>query len=211
MTREYRTDLDYIPADYDDLYRAFFAGNDSLAANILRKKLPYATSDESVELVHEGFCVMMESDMLERFDPEKSNFGGVVFFVMRSVIANYLRRESRKPIGKLRGPSIVSGADPDDGEGAKGTIWAESLSALRVRRSVSGMVDLEDRVDRIFLWAENLAQSSTKKRESSIYSMLSLLFEGYRPCEIGRELGVSGQTITNWMDWVGDEMPVNLR
>jgi hypothetical protein len=108
MARE-RPDNSYVPTDYEDLYRYYIRtpGTVSLAEATIKRAIPTADYEQLQELAHEAFLRMKRFTILERFDADKSNFGGMVFVAARSAAVNWLSRNEHDPNGALRGGSLV--------------------------------------------------------------------------------------------------------
>ena len=187
----------YIPSDYQDLYSSYCQVG-GLVDGIIRKKLKYATSDERETLRHDIFLRMLDKGILEYFDPSKSQFGGQVYMVARTVIVNHLERKGRNPVTGLHGGSLVE----SHGEAMLPGEW--SLEAL------FGSVDLPDLdrerlVDRIFSWARDLKERNRHKRDRSILPLMVALLDGNTVQECGEQLGVTRATVYNWLKFIREE------
>jgi len=121
----------YIPTDYDDLYRYYIHGDgngNSLCHKIIRSILSHSNEDERETLAHDVFERILKNQMLTKFDPNKANFGGVIFFVTRSIVVNHLDRKGRTPLTGLNGGSLVV-TDPDEEAFEPGVYNLERLFA----------------------------------------------------------------------------------
>jgi hypothetical protein len=121
MARE-RPDNSYVPTDYEDLYRYYIRtpGTVSLAEATIKRAIPTADYEQLQELAHEAFLRMKRFTILERFDADKSNFGGMVFVAARSAAVNWLSRNEHDPNGALRGGSLVeTQRTTEKGEGTR--------------------------------------------------------------------------------------------
>ncbi len=109
---------DVIPKDYEELYLHYIAGTmtrPSLCQQIIRTMTKgNATEEEREVLSHDVFTRCLEKDILKVFDPSKANFGGVIFFVTRSIVVNYLSRKARNPLGNLRAGTLVESSGGDE-------------------------------------------------------------------------------------------------
>jgi len=190
----------YIPKDYDDLYRYYIRGDgngNSLCHKIIRSILSHSNEDERETLAHDVFERILKNKMLEKFDETKANFGGVIFFVTRSIVVNHLDRKGRTPLTGLNGGSLVV-TDPDDEAFEPGVYNLERLFASDVPDS-GRAIDASEMVKNITIWAKRLYENPAHKRDASLYPLLTLLYEGFNPKECGLELGVTPSTIHNWL------------
>ena len=190
----------YIPKNYDDLYRYYIHGDgngNSLCHKIIRSILSHSTEDERETLAHDVFERVMKSNMLEKFDSDKANFGGVIFFVTRSIVVNHLDRKGRTPLTGLNGGSLVI-TDPDDEVFEPGVYNLERLFSADVP-DTGDALDASKTVRILILWAKGLYDKPAHKRDASLYPLLGLLREGFNPKECGQELGVTPSTVHNWL------------
>lgn len=199
----------YIPADYDDLYRYYIAGEGklsgtSLAATLIRSHMPYATEDERETLAHDVFVRIMEKDMLLKFDATKGNFGGVIFFVTRTICANYLGRKSRTPVTGLNGGSLQT-RDLEDGEFEPGVYSLDRLFGGEVPAPEEAIFNRRI-LSELFDWAKGLYEAPRHKRDASLYPLLNLMAEQYDAQECGKELSVTPSTVHNWIGVLRDRI-----
>jgi len=190
----------YIPKDYEDLYLYYIHGDgngNSLCHKIIRSILSHSTQDERETLAHDVFERIMKSGMLEKFDPNKANFGGVIFFVTRSIVVNHLDRKGRTPLTGLNGGSLVI-TDPDDETFEPGVYNLERLFQADIP-DAGHALDASTTVENLIIWAKKLHDKPAHKRDASLYPLLGLLHEGFNPKECGQELGVTPSTIHNWL------------
>jgi hypothetical protein len=191
---------DYVPKNYDDLYRYYILGDgngNSLCRQIMRKILPYATPTETEELSQSVAMRLIEKQMLEKFDPQLGNFGGVIFFTTRTVCVNHLSKKSRNPITGLHGGSLAS-TDPDDGEFEPGVYSLDRLFGTECpdheTRMYTNIV-----VTELARRARKLFENPRHKRDESLFPLLKLLLSQHDPKECGAALGVTPSTIHNWL------------
>ena len=194
-------DHNYIPTDYDDLYihyiRTRSDGGPSLCQTLIRSFMPFATPDEMEELAQEVALRLMEHNMLARFDPAKSNFGGVIFFTTRTVCVNHLKKKGRNPITGLNGGSLME-TDPEDGEFVPG-MW--SLDRLFGTETPDREAQLDARhlIERLYDWAAGLAANPQHKRDESLLQVIQMMATQSDAKEMGKALGVTPSTIHNWL------------
>lgn len=197
------TENDYIPTDYDDLYRYYFLGDgrgNSLVNKLIRSMMRHATSEEREVLAQDIFLRILDKKQLEGFDPSKANFGGVIFYVTRSIVVNHLERKGRNPLTGLCAGSL-SETDPEDGDFEPGMYSLDRLfGAEEIDRAAA--YDAETLVGRLQKWAKSLYENPTQKRDASLYPLLGMLAEGYDPRECGERLGVTASTISNWVAFI---------
>lgn len=198
---------DYVPKDYDDLYRYYIAGDghgNSLCHQLIRHFLPYGDQDERDTLAHDIFLRLMDKDMITRFDPSKANFGGVIYFVTRTVCINHLSKKSRNPITGLNGGTLAT-KDPEDDVFEPGVYSLDRLFGTEAPNH-------EEQLHTVFLlneltsWAKSLFDKPRHKRDRSLYPLIKLLREQHDPRECGEELGVTSSTISNWMEVLRKQM-----
>lgn len=192
---------DYIPTDYEDLYRHYILGDghgNSLCHKIVRHYLPYSDSDERETLAHDVFLRLIEKDMLKVFDPDKANFGGVIFFVTRTICVNHLARKQRNPLTGLNGGSLLS-RDLEEGEFEPGLYSLDRLFGTEAPRYEDQMTARKI-VGELVTWAKGLYDAPRHKRDQSLYPLLGLLADQHDPKECGAQLGVTPSTIHNWIE-----------
>jgi hypothetical protein len=193
-------DNNYIPRDYQDLYCHYILGpfpGGSLCAKLIRHFLPYATPDEKETLLHDVFLRIMEKEMLKVFDPTKANFGGVIFFVTRTICTNHLNRKSRSPLGNLRGGSLVE-RDLEDGVFEPGVYSLDRIFGTEAPRNEEHLY-AKRVLGELVSWTKTLYDTPRHKRDQSLFPLLNLLAEQRDPKECGVALGVTASTIANWM------------
>jgi len=206
MDRKKDTSNDYVPRDYEDLYRYYIVGDgngNSLAHKLIRSMLKYSTEDERETLSHDVFVRLLEHKMLEKFDHAKSNFGGVIYFTTRTIVVNHLARKGRNPLTGLSGGTLVS-QDPEEGEFEPGTYNLDRLFGSSTPDN-EGRMDAMKMLKELFAWAKDLQARSKNKRDESIIDLLNLLAEERDLKECGEVLGVTTSTVHNWMGLIRDK------
>lgn len=202
-TKEHDKANSYIPKDYEDLYLYYIQGDgrcggrSSLCKTLLRHYLPYSSLEEQENLAHDVFFRILDKKQLGVFDPEKSNFGGVIYYVVRTVVSNFLDQRTRNPITGLHGGSIVQ-STPFDKEFEPGTYSLDKLFAPEAPNRES-QVFARDMVVKIFNYAKERLDISANKRDKSLLTLLELMMDGYDPKECAEELGVTPSTTYNWV------------
>jgi len=159
----------YIPKDYEDLYLYYIHGDgngNSLCHKIIRSILSHSTQDERETLAHDVFERIMKSGMLGKFDPNKANFGGVIFFVTRSIVVNHLDRKGRTPLTGLNGGSLVI-TDPDDETFEPGVYTLERLFQADIP-DAGDALDASTLVENLIIWAKKLHDKPAHKRDAII-------------------------------------------
>lgn len=191
---------DYIPKDYEDLYRYYIVGDgqgNSLVHKLIRSMMPHATDDERETLVQDIFVRIMAKDQLKVFDATKANFGGVIFYVTRSIVVNHLDRKGRNPVTGLNAGSLAA-TDSEDGEFEPGVYSLDRLFGTDAQDQ-DAAIDAARLVGKLQAWAKRLYDKPAHKRDESLYPLLGLLAEGNDPKECGAVLGVTPSTIHNWL------------
>jgi len=195
-----RLSNDYVPKDYDDLYRYYFLGDGDrtgLVYGCIGKFCRTESSEEKQDLACQIFLRCMERNVLKLFDPMKSNFGGVIFFVSRSICVNYLAKKSRDPIAGLKAGTLVMTSSGNFEQGV--------YDLERMDDGVDPMAELDVGehatylITRLFEWAAERKEDPKVKRDSAFLPLLELMSEGRKVAECGKELGVTSSTIHNWL------------
>jgi DNA-directed RNA polymerase specialized sigma24 family protein len=195
----------YVPTDYADFYLYYIQGSghgNSLCHQIIRSMMPYADQQEREDLAHNVFLRAYEKKILDVFDPTKSNFGGVIFFLTRTVVVNHLGRKSRNPITGLKAGTLVDG-DAESETFEPGVYHLDRLF-LSESPDPGDRMDLQslfnhlvDRCKQLQEQAHPTAYRDTRKR--SLLPLLELLIRECEPDECGAQLGVTASTIANWL------------
>lgn len=194
------TSNNYVPKDYSDLYQYYFVGDgkgNSLVCKLIRSMLKHATEEEKEILTQDIFLRILDKDQLNVFDETKGNFGGVIYYVTRSIISNHLDRKGRNPLTGLCAGSL-SETDPEDGEFEPGVYSLDRLFGSSDLDRASAY-DAETLIGQLQQWAKALYYRPSHKRDESLYPLIGMLAEGYDPKECGVALGVTPSTISNWM------------
>jgi len=203
MSRKSDTKNNYVPTDYDDLYRYYIQGERSLCSSLVRTMMPYATPDELETLPEDVFLRIQEKDMIKVFDPSKANFGGVIFFVTRTIVGNYLAKKSRNPLTGLCGGSLSS-TEPEDGLFEPGAYSLTRLFGAPTPR-YEAQLDARRILSELFDWAKALHDAPRHKRDQSLYPLLEMVAEETDPKEAAVRLGVTPSTISNWLVHIKDK------
>lgn len=189
----------YVPKDYEELYRYYIIGNgngDSLCHKIIRNFLPHSDQDERETLAHDVFVRAFQKDVLRIFDPSKANFGGVIYFVTRTICVNHLSRKSRNPVTGLKAGTL-SEKDPED-EFEPGMYSLDRLFVVDAP-DYDSAIDNREVIKELMARTKALFDHPRHKRDQSLYPLLNLLAEQNDPKECGAALGVTPSTIHNWL------------
>lgn len=195
------TKNDYIPKNYDDLYRYYVLGDgngNSLTHQLIRKIVPHADNDEREVLAQETFLRIIKTDMLNRYDPTKANFGGVIFFVCRSICVNHLSKKSRNPLTGLNGGSL-SMVDAEDETFEPGVYSLDRLFGTEAPDHEGDMTN-SLLIKELKEWAQRLAATPRHKRDQSLILLINLIYEQHETKDCGKILGVTPSTVSNWME-----------
>jgi DNA-directed RNA polymerase specialized sigma24 family protein len=190
----------FIPETYEQMFSHYFIGDgngNSLAASTLKKFLPFADQDEVQVLLQDSILKAMKCRVIEKFDPEKANFGGAVFFVVRSICVNHLKRKSRNPVTGLSAGSLVE-ASSDSDEGFTAGEWNLDHVFPAKNDDPEGSFDARSIVEKLTIWTKQMMDAPSHKRDECLHPLLALLAEGRDPKECSEELGVTVSTIHNW-------------
>jgi len=189
----------YVPEDYEDLYTYYIvgrSGGSSLCKTLIRNYLPFSDDGERESLLHDVFLRLFQHNMLERFDPAKSNFGGVIFFVTRTIVVNYLDRRTRNPITGLKKGSIENSGPSEDFE--PGVIQLDQIFSVAPTATETD-IDRSRRLERLMDYARNCFHNPQSHRDRKLLDLLKLLLEGHEPKDCAAPLGVTPSTIYNWI------------
>lgn len=201
---------DYIPRDYEDLYRYYILGSgngNSLCHQVIRSMLPYSDEDERETLAHDVWLRCRTKELLKIFDPEKANFGGAIFFVTRTIVVNHLNRKGRNPLTGLKAGTLTD-LDPGEWTASPGVYHLDRLFATETpdpgeRLDLLKLLkELRDRCAALKEKAHPTAYQATRDR--SLLPLLELLIQECDPEECGTKLGVTASTIHNWLGIIRD-------
>jgi len=192
-----------IPKNYDEVYQVYFAGSSSLAQTLVRRALPFTqdASDLREEILQDAFVKLMDMDILNRFDPSKSNFGGMVFCAVRSIVGNYMNKRTRNPLTGLNGGSLVDETGDDEFEPGVYSLDRMFIAATEERSLEASALDAAGKVARLYKKAVEHMDNPRNKRDRNIKPLLDLLAEGYTTVEAAKELGVTNGTVHNWINF----------
>lgn len=203
--------FDFVPANYEELFNHYVAGTNnggsSIVRTLVRTFMTHGTDDEMETLTQDVFLRCLDKKVIEGYNPEKANFGGVIYFVTRSVCANYLDRKSRDPISGLYGGSLVS-EDPEDGTFTPGTWNLERFSVPA--QDIAKSYESHEQVQWLVDFARNASAKPRNKRDESLLPLLNLLMEEFTPQECAEQLKVTTTTVTNWMKYLAEIMQDRL-
>lgn len=190
----------YVPKDYEDLYNVYIEGDgkgNSLCQQIIRKMLPYGTPEELENLRYDVFLRILEKDLLKSYDPAKANFGGVIFFVTRTIVVNHLSKKERNPLTGLHGGSLIESSDVGETQ-----VWEPgtySLDRLFVQdHGPEKELDAQKLYSRLLDWARKMEAAPQSLRDRSLRTLLLLMREGSTTQECAESLGVTASTVANW-------------
>lgn len=186
----------FVPANIEEFYTHYVMGSDSLVNQILRQMLPYGTPEEREDLASGVVLRAMEHKSIEKYDAGKANFGGVVFFLTRSVVTHHLSRKSHDPVTGLNGGSLTS-TDGEDFE-----LGAFSLERMFGTDEFERSVVAKSTLDKLVDFAKRAAAKASNKRDRSLLPLMNLMAQGYEPKEIAGQLGVTQSTVGNWVAYL---------
>jgi len=208
-TTKAKRDYEFVPTNYQELYDHYIAGNgsNSIARTLVRSFMTHGTDDEIETLVQDVFLRCLDKKVIEGYDPKKANFGGVIFFVVRSLCCNLLDRKDRDPLGGLYGGSLVT-EDAEDGVFTPGTWNLDRFTAPA--RDVASTYEAEEQVAWLVEFTKSAKANPKNKRDESLYPLMLLLVEEYTPVECAEKLSVTTTTVTNWMKYLANVMTSRL-
>ena len=195
----------YIPEDYEDLYLTYFdPSQDSFVRGLTRRYAGSKASESDVEdLLHATFERMLRLKQLEKFDPERGNFGLFLQQIIRSVTYNWHAKSKRTPTSLGtggRGERYRRGRRSDrEGGKAEDEENLILLGLIAEQPSPEEIVAYAELERRLFEAAEAAgASENPSTRDANLEPMLNLLASGIDAKDAAAELGVSPSTITHW-------------
>lgn len=200
-------DYNFIPKTYEELFRHYVAKDEtgySIVRALIRKILPHVNEEEMETLAQDIFVRCMAKEVIRIYDPKKANFGGVIFFVTRSVCVNYLGRKSRDPMGLLYGGSLVETVEDRDESFQRREYQVDKFLIDEV--SPDRKVESAQLVRHLQRWAKALATNPRHVRDAKMPQLLQLLIEQREPDECAKILGISESTVVNWMGVMAAEV-----
>lgn len=200
MTKATRN-FDFVPSNYEELYTHYVEGKggNSIVRTLVRTFMKHGTEEEMDVLTQDVFLRCLDKKVIEGYDASKANFGGVIYFVTRSVCVNHLNKKSRDPVGGLYGGSLTT-QDPGDGTFTPG-VWNLDRFAPAAN-DVARDYEAKDQVSKLLEFATKAHAAPRNKRDESLLPLLSLLAEEYSPQECAEKLKVTTTTVTNWMKYL---------
>lgn len=198
----------FVPSSYEELYEYYVRGRggDSLTKTLIRFFVPLASEDDKEALSHDVFVRCMERDVIRIYDPSKANFGGVIFFVTRSVCLNFKDRRTRSPLDGKYGGSIQLGQDHEFEPGVFRLDTIFSVDSGVNERTLTA----KNMTQKLLSWAQSRAAHPQNKRDQSLLPLLVLLLEDLDPKECAPRLGVTAPTVINWIGYIRSQLPVIL-
>lgn len=197
------SDIDnaFVPETNEQLYIHYILGRggESLTKSLVRHFIPYLTEDEQEALTHDVFVRCMEKEVIKKYDPTKANFGGVIFFVTRTICLNFKDRRTRNPMTGLSAGTIDT--TKLDMEFEPGILRLDSIFSKEPDVSEVG-IDTQRFLNSMFEWARSLSETGQNKRDKSLFLLLGLMAQQLEPKECAPLLGVTTSTIHNWMGFI---------
>jgi len=189
-------DGSFIPKTYEELYTHYIAGSGhaSFCKKLVRNFLPYVEVEEVDNFAHDVFLRCVQHKVIEKYDSTKANFGGVLFFVTKTICCTYLSKKTRDPIGGLRVGSLVEASV----EGSKEI----TLESLVVDEHEDLKHEAKDLVEKLTMKVDSIADLGRSTRDKKLKELLGLLFEGYTVEECAAELRVTKSTVYNWLGYL---------
>jgi hypothetical protein len=192
--------FDYIPESYDSLYRVYFAPKYSLVNMLVKKAFKGFLRDHDLFLTlpHDIFARCLEQDILTKFDPDKGNFGGLLFMVVRTIAENFRRHRKIDPMGKNLSGSLE--AVDEDADFTPGVYDIDAMCKPTpdcVRQLIS-----QQGVDNLFTFAQQAHDRGKTKRDRSLLPLLKLLYIQEENETIYEALDVTDTTVVNWKSYL---------
>lgn len=202
-------DFDFVPSSYEELYNHYVVGvnGNSIVRTLVRSFMKHGTEDEMETLTQDVFLRCMDKKVIEGYNPEKANFGGVIYFVTRSICCNHLDRKERDPVAGLYGGSLTT-EDPEEGTFTPG-VW--NLDRFVVpAQDVAKSYEAAEQVEWLVTFAQQAQANAKNKRDESLLPLLKLLMEEFTPQECATQLKVTTTTVSNWMKYLKEAITTGL-
>lgn len=170
---------DFVPTTYEDLYLHYFADRAGWAAGVVRRYFKGAAeSGDLDDLLHDSWMRCRRQELLEKYDPTRGNFGGLIFQAVRSECLNRLGRDERTPTEGAAGLHEIRGAmEPTQEEDA------QAASVLRLLEAV----------------AEEAAEGADPgSRDAKLGQMVAMLLDEATGPEVADALGISKASVCYW-------------
>lgn len=190
----------YVPKDYEDLYEHYFdVRRSTLASGLVRRWAPTADDAAREDLVHDAWMRMARQGLLERFDPERGNFGLLVHQVVRSEVFNWHAKQLRTPTAGAK--AVPSG--PLSGGG--GPYWNESPGEEEYSAGCLGSTEATQHdqaeameiVDRVYRFTQEAAEASGSPRTGQhLWEVFETLARGGQCKEAAESIGVSPAAVS---------------
>ena len=165
-------DLDFVPANYEELYKHYVAGegSNSIVRTLVRTFLTHGTEEELETLTQDVFLRCIDKKVIEGYDREKANFGGVIYFVTRSICCNHLDRKQRDPISGLYGGSLTTEESSEEGF----TPGVYQLDRFYVPTpDIARSYEAHEQVQSLLSHTQALANAPKNKRDESLFALVS--------------------------------------
>jgi len=188
-----KKDNNFVPENAEQMWNHYFAGSDSIANQVLRTMMPYASSEEREDLLQTAVVRAIEHNIIGKFDRTKGNFGGLVYVCVRSAVSNHLGKKERGPIDGLSKGSIVE----TDDEFEFGQFQLGRMFAVDTR--IDEALDASEKLGSLFSYCKDCLRRNGHKRDRSLLPLLEMLAEGLAPKDCAEKLGVTLSTVHNWM------------
>lgn len=193
-----------IPTNYEELYVHYILGTEgkqSLCKQLIKSMYRTAEDDEVENLMHDVFLRCQEFDVLAKFDATKANFGGVIFFVTRSVVRNYQNRRKRDVLGTMRAGGLVEVGDEEDF--AKGTYRLDSMFITDDSPDSNALtLDAKVQAEKLLNYAKKISEYPKSLRDKNLFKLLEMMMNEYEVSEMAEKLNVGTSTVHNWMKYL---------
>jgi len=184
-----------IPTNLETMYSEYFEGSSAFVPSVVRKMMPYSSDADREDLVGDILLRSIEHDIIGKFDASiTKDFAGLVFTVVRSVVANKCRKVAQHG-------TIASLTETVGEEFVKGTYALDTHFAVQPAKNHT----IEDsRLSAMFRYAKERLLANKCKRDQSLHAMMNMLLEGYDHKDIAKALGVQPSTVSGWLTYTVD-------
>jgi DNA-directed RNA polymerase specialized sigma24 family protein len=187
-----------VPSTVEEMFTEYFQGNDSFVNSCVRKMLPYSSQDDREDVVSDILLRSIEHDIIAKYDDKiTKDFAGIIFTVIRSVVANKCRKTSQTGVMA----SLVETVE----EFSKGTYALDSNFAVNPDANL--MLN-DSRLMALYRYANERVKANECVRDRSLRPMLDLMLQGYEHSEIAARLNVRPSTVSGWVSYIQDAATV---
>lgn len=175
-----------VPGCYAELFTHYFQDPKGWVAGVIRRFFPRLDSDDLDDILAECWGRMHRQELLEKFDPSKGNFGGLVFQSVRSECLTRMTKLKRTPTNM----ALVIDESDEGSHNALGMTWGmgKDQRVPRTGAIVRHAMEAKD------FMAQLLERQSDPRKRRALELFLELRDGG----QIAEEIQMSRATVSAW-------------